>query len=92
VYTPAAKRRWGYYVLPILRGDELIGRVDPKIDRRTGVLTLHSLLLEPGVDAEEVAAPLAGRLREFARFLRATRIEITRAEPAALAGAVAGAV
>lgn len=92
VYTPAAKRRWGYYVLPILRGDELIGRVDPKIDRRSGVLTLHSLTLEPGVDADGVAAPLAKRLRGFARFLGAAGIEVTRAEPGTLREAVAGPV
>jgi len=89
VYTPAAKRRWGYYALPILWGDALAGRVDPKIDRRSKTLTLHSLTLEPGVDAQAIAAPLAARLADFARFLGATRIEITRAEPEPLRALVA---
>jgi uncharacterized protein YcaQ len=84
VYTPAAKRRWGYYVLPILQGDRLIGRVDPKIDRRTRTLTLHSLSLEPGVDPAEVAMPLAARLRDFARFLGAEQIDAGIVEPKGL--------
>jgi hypothetical protein len=84
VYTPAAKRRWGYYVLPILWGDTLAGRVDPKIDRKTGTLTLHALILEPGVNPERIAAPLAARLADFARFLGAARIEMAKVEPKSL--------
>ena len=38
VYTPQAKRRWGYYVLPILWGDRLVGRIEPRFDRETGAL------------------------------------------------------
>jgi uncharacterized protein len=75
VYTPAAKRRWGYYVLPILYGDRIIGRVDPKFDRRTKTLTLHSLTLEPNVGISEVREPLAQRLHEYAHWLGAERIE-----------------
>jgi uncharacterized protein YcaQ len=93
VYTPAAKRRWGYYVLPVLRGDRLVGRVDPKIDRRTGTLILHSLTLEPGVDAtDDLILPLAERLRGFARLLGAARIEVTACEFTTLRDAVAGRV
>jgi uncharacterized protein YcaQ len=84
VYTPAAKRRWGYYVLPILMGDRLVGRVDPKIDRRARTLTLHSLRLEPGIDPGPVAVPLAARLRDFARFLGAERIDLGIVEPKGL--------
>lgn len=81
VYTPAARRRWGYYVLPVLFGDRLIGRVDPKIDRKAGVLQLHSVRLEPGVAPEEVSRPLAERIRDFARFLGASQVSLGIVEP-----------
>lgn len=81
VYTPVAKRRWGYYVLPVLWGDRLAGRVDPKIDRKTKILTLVSLQLEPWVDARQIVPALASRLVAFARFLGAERIVLARVEP-----------
>ena len=72
VYTPRAKRKWGYYVLPILHGSDLIGRVDPQIERKTGTLHLHSLHLEPEAQSisAEIAASLAARLHEFAPLFR----------------------
>jgi hypothetical protein len=84
VYTPQAKRRWGYYVLPLLQGDRLIGRIDAKIDRRAGRLLLFTLALEPGIDVEPVAAPLARRLAAFARWLGAGKVSATKVEPPAL--------
>jgi uncharacterized protein YcaQ len=84
VYVPQAKRRWGYYALPILCGDRLIGRVDPKIDRKTGTLYLISLLLEAGTDPDAVTESLLIRLFAFARFLKAERFAIdTSAVPKA---------
>ena len=50
VYVPAAKRRWGYYVLPILYGDRLVGRIEPRIERRTGTLRIVGLWWEDGFD------------------------------------------
>ena len=49
MYTPAVKRKYGYYVLPMLYGDRLIGRVEPKADRKAGILTLQNVWLEPGI-------------------------------------------
>ena len=50
VYVPAAKRRWGYYVLPILFGDRLVGRIEPRIERKTGVLRIVGLWWEHGFE------------------------------------------
>lgn len=69
IYTPAAKRVYGYYVLPFLLGDELVGRVDLKTDRAEGVLRVRGAFSEPGHDAAEVAASLRGALDDLARFV-----------------------
>ena len=50
VYVPAPKRRWGYYVLPVLYGDRLVGRIEPRIDRRAGTLRVVGTWFEPGFD------------------------------------------
>lgn len=46
IFVPAAKRRWGYYVYPLLEGDKFIGRVELKADRKKGVLSVHQFWLE----------------------------------------------
>ncbi len=50
VYTPAAKRRWGYYVLPVFFGDRFVGRIEPRLDRRSGRARILGLDFEPGFD------------------------------------------
>lgn len=69
VYTPAAKRRYGYYAMPILYHDRLIGRLDPRLDRKQGVLVVNLLQLEPGVkETARLKAALEKALQEFARW------------------------
>jgi uncharacterized protein YcaQ len=71
MYVPKAKREYGYYVLPILRGDRLIGRIDPALDRKTGVLKVNSVHWEPGVKPVSLQRPL----RDLAKFIGAGSID-----------------
>lgn len=89
VYTPAARRRWGYYVLPILFGERLVGRVDPRVDRRTGTLEIRSLVLESEADAEAVVHATAVGLVDLARFLGAERVDPGSESPRGLRAALA---
>ena len=71
MYVPKAKREYGYYVLPILRGDRLIGRIDPVLDRKTGVLKINSVHWEPDVKPVSLQRPL----RDLAKFIGADSID-----------------
>ncbi|MGB7362156.1 MAG: crosslink repair DNA glycosylase YcaQ family protein [Rhodococcus sp. (in: high G+C Gram-positive bacteria)] len=73
IYTPEAKRTFGYYVFPFLLDDELVGRVDIRVDRAGGVLTVPGAFSEPSVDARgrrgDVVDALASSLRQMALWL-----------------------
>ncbi|HSP74377.1 MAG TPA: crosslink repair DNA glycosylase YcaQ family protein [Gaiellaceae bacterium] len=70
MYVPKAKREYGYYVLPVLHGDRLVGRIDPLFDRREGVLRVNAVHWEP--DAEPV--DLVPALRGLAEWLGAREV------------------
>lgn len=74
-FVPGPKRQFGYYCLPVLYGTDIVGRLDPKADRRSGEFIVRSLHIEKPVgDAEAFAARLAAKLREVAGFNGCTRI------------------
>src|SRR6266576_1845686 len=70
MYVPKAKREYGYYVLPILRGDRLVGRIEPALDRKTGVLQVNGIWWQD--DAKPV--PVQKPLKDLAKFIGAKRI------------------
>jgi len=76
IYTPAAKRKFGYYVLPFLQGERLTGRVDLKADRSSGTLRILAAYHEDGEDPEHVAGVLMAELDRVREWLGLTRIDI----------------
>jgi uncharacterized protein YcaQ len=78
MYTPPAKRIYGYYVCPFLLGDTLVARCDLKADRARKVLMVQSAFLEPGQVARQVVPDLAGELRQMQAWLELDRIEVSR--------------
>jgi uncharacterized protein len=81
MYVPKAKREYGYYVLPILRGDRLIGRIEPAFDRKTGVLHVKGVFAEPGAPAS-AGTGIAAATRRLAKWLGATDVVYPRRVPA----------
>lgn len=80
IYVPKDKREYGYYVLPILHGDDLIGRMDMEMDRKTD--TLHVLSTYAEANAPRAATAIKKAVRDLAKFLGAKDIQYGETVPA----------
>ncbi len=81
-YNREENRKYGYFCLPILHHDKLVGRFDPKLERKTGVLRLKALYLEQGVDPdEELVSGVATAMRDFMAFHKARELVIEKSQP-----------
>ncbi|MGL4597236.1 MAG: winged helix-turn-helix domain-containing protein [Bacteroidia bacterium] len=84
-YVPEPRRRFGYFCLPILFGDQFIGRFDPKADRAMGVFTVKNIFLEHAPKDKPIFLDaFVESLRNFAHFNGCHTINIAQAESAAL--------
>ena len=84
VYVPEAKRRWGYYVLPILFGDRFVGRIEPRIDRKTHTLVILGIWFEPGFAPMETPGfieALRDAIEAYRTFVGAGKITWPRTRP-----------
>ena len=81
-YLPAHKRQWGYFCLPILHKDQLVGRFDPKLERKEGRLRLKALYLEADVQPEEqLVEEVAKAMGDFMAFHKAKELVIEKSQP-----------
>lgn len=88
VYKVPEKRIYGYYVMPILQGTRLIGRIDPKLDRQNKKMIIHSLLLEESFFSESLVNELVAALQRFLEFHGTLRISIEKTKPRELKNAL----
>jgi uncharacterized protein YcaQ len=78
-YTPAPKRQYGYFVLPLLHKGQLVGRMDAKMHRKTGTLDIIALYLEDGVKTTATLEKgLSSAISEFARWQGANSVTLGR--------------
>jgi uncharacterized protein YcaQ len=84
LFFPESKRKFGYYVLPILWGDRFIGRVDPRMDRAREKLLINSVHAELGAPGDkDVSATIGDTIERFAKFLGVKEVEYTSHVPKA---------
>lgn len=83
IYVPERLRKFGYYVMPLLHGESVVGRVDPFFDRRTGTLELRAVHAEAGAGTRsDVGEGAASAAAQLARFLGAKTIRVRGRLPA----------
>jgi uncharacterized protein YcaQ len=86
IYVPKHKRKFGYYILPILTGDQLIGRVDPTMDRKTKTLTINAVYREPTSSKSATTAKRVKKeIENLATWLGAEKIVYSKKLPPAWA-------
>ncbi len=84
-YFPASKRQYGYFCMPILHKDRLVGRFDPKMERKNGILRVKAIYLEPGVKPdEELIKGITSAFHDFMAFHSAKELVIEHSQPAGL--------
>jgi len=81
-YLPAARRRYGYFCLPLLWGTQFVGRLDPKADRKNKALIVRGLIFEPDfTDYDALLPSLAEKLRAFAAFNECEQVVVEQTTP-----------
>ncbi len=81
IYVPAAKRRYGYYAMPVLHDDRLVARVDPAFNRETAQLSIRKVSVEAGCDNPQMARATREAVTELATFLKAGAIDYNGSVP-----------
>jgi uncharacterized protein YcaQ len=85
-YTPEPKRKYGYFTLPILYNNQLIGRLDPKAHRKEGIFEVKALHLEPGAEVDDtMVAALKATLKECAEWHKTPQVVVRMANVPGLA-------
>lgn len=86
VYTPAPKRKYGYFTLPILYNNQLVGRIDPKAHRKEGIFEVKAVHLEPGVVADDtMISAIKSALQACAAWHKTPKVIVRAASQAGLA-------
>lgn len=90
-YTPAPKRKYGYFTLPILYNNAVIGRLDPKAHRKEGIFEVKALHLEPDVEiTDHLVSELKTTLQDCATWHKTPKVVVQRSDPPELAALVKG--
>jgi hypothetical protein len=88
-FVPQAKRKYGYFSLPVLIGDRFVARMDAKNDRKQGILTIHNLHFEPLNLTEPMVIKMGDAITSFARFNQCEGITIHKSNDESLMKAIA---